>query len=299
MIHDEVCMISGIRPNGCPTGLVAVGQMAEVSSQMASEMSGSATGYLDTLALASIIRKALRAAVKSRNIGRIPEWIPWDSYTWSGFDTAIAIGYFDAGGGCPTFQLGERYLVPRGPGVAVRRVKNPDSGNFGALVSDDPKVEGGEIEESAYTVCSSAYHSWCPNFFILEGPYMYLKAWLDKDIPPRSCRPAMPLAEELYEIVNSRIERRELFAPSLFYISVYYIIKTYARHVENENGLFPGIEYGPIAKTLKRFQNFFLGARIDGSPHTSKAIAAGLRKEELIPALTEDFQFWLFIRPDM
>jgi len=53
-----------------------------------------------------------------------------------------------------------------------------------------------------------------PNFFVLEGCYRYLEAWLDWDsLPPRSVAfpndaEPMSIASELYEIVNSREEPR-------------------------------------------------------------------------------------------
>jgi hypothetical protein len=127
------------------------------------------------------------------------------------FGAAVAIGYFDedSDGSCGTyyhnFQTGAT-RAPNGRNVELRRVySDSESACFNDVV----------METAEYQMASDCT-TWRgnPNFFVLEGCYKYLEAWLCWDsLPPRGLAfPAdaapMSIPSEFYEIVNSQKQPR-------------------------------------------------------------------------------------------
>jgi hypothetical protein len=136
--------------------------------------------------------------------------------SWPHFDRAIAIGFFDYLGLCrPRYCDDEGNVhIPGGREVEVRRVHtNNEGGWFDYIVTESSN--GSERWEKATSYCSPLQEN--PNFFVLEGCYKYLNAWLDWDgLTPRNVAfpndvEPMSLASEFYEIVNSRAEIRSAF----------------------------------------------------------------------------------------
>lgn len=116
-------------------------------------------------------------------------------------------------------------------------------------------------------------------FFCLRGPYLYLQSCIDRDpLPPRQIAfplgPDMSFEEEFYEIVNYRATRRE-------YIGALDIID------------YEGINWVIINQLQDSFHEVFLGAYELG-----EALENGLRGNDLIPALLNDFLVWQTCPPD-
>jgi hypothetical protein len=119
----------------------------------------------------------------------------------------IAIGHFGDDGICP---VDERGRYPSGRDVQIRRFKE----YYGNEVFLSFFVEdggGGERTVEEATLCSTG----C-NLFVLQGCLEYLRVWLDPSLPQRvafmDSAPSMSLEGELYEILNSRHERRGMIA---------------------------------------------------------------------------------------
>lgn len=69
-------------------------------------------------------------------------------------------------------------------------------------------------------------------------------------------------------------------------------------NVDRDTALLPCLDYGGIQKSLEQWQSFYMPCR-RGTKHVSRAIDAGLRGANLIPALLRDCRVWMFMRPDM
>ena len=61
--------------------------------------------------------------------------------------------------------------------------------------------------------------------------------------------------------------------------------------------LLQEIDYDGIEDTVEQWQDHFIPGR-RGAKHLAKAIVAGLRGAELIPAVLRDCRAWMFMRPD-
>lgn len=68
--------------------------------------------------------------------------------------------------------------------------------------------------------------------------------------------------------------------------------------IDEDTGLVPEIDYQGIEASLEQWQDFFMPCR-RGTKHVARAIEAGLREVELIPAILQDCRAWMFMRPDM
>jgi len=120
------------------------------------------------------------------------------------------VGYFDEEyGRCEAyyhnFKTGAT-RAPNGRDVVLRRVYSDlESACFNYVVTEAVKHE---VESD----CTAWRGN--PNFFVLEGCYKYLEAWLDWDsLPPRGMAfpgdaEPMSIPSEFYEIVNSQKQRR-------------------------------------------------------------------------------------------
>lgn len=74
------------------------------------------------------------------------------------------------------------------------------------------------------------------------------------------------------------------------------------RFTDSISALLPCLEYDGIEASLcigfDYMQSWFLPCR-RGGKSVVKAIDAGLRGAQLIPALLRDCRIWMFMRPDM
>jgi hypothetical protein len=213
MGHDELCLLSGIRPGGGPQDLVHPYNLNRVVAEMTEEIktiSKSAPSDLDT-----ILRESLAFAafpdVNCYNDGNI--WKSLGLTQWPSFGTCIAIGYFDKFGRCAPVYYNEdnrTFRTPGGRDVELRRVDTyQDNGWFDYVITGDT---GYEKKERIGSDCTTVSDN--PDFFVLEGCYRYLEAWLDWDsLPPRSVAfpddaEPMSIPSEFYEIVNTREQPR-------------------------------------------------------------------------------------------
>jgi hypothetical protein len=230
---DELCVVSGIRPGGGPKALIYHGDLEEVASAIAEEVDASDETHLTLSQLRSIITEALTTTLPISEGGLSQHeddvwWIPDGLLEWHGFDTSVAIGHFDEEGECPIDTSGEKrkleqndtdgfWPIPNGVCVEVRRVREGDSGSFEVVVVEDGDAEGGEREEERFSQCTAAAYGNSPNFFVLEGCYRYLEAWLDPSISPQVPSKtvhgqSLPLAGEFYELIHSqKRDRRKSF----------------------------------------------------------------------------------------
>lgn len=67
--------------------------------------------------------------------------------------------------------------------------------------------------------------------------------------------------------------------------------------IDEQTGLLPEIDYDDIQSSLVQWQMHFIHCR-RGSTHIAQAIEAGLRGQDLLPALLRDSRAWMFMRPD-
>jgi len=209
MGHDELCLLSGIRPGGGPRNLLYQDSVDTVVAEMTDEIK--AISQTTPPDLHSILRESLVLAAHE-DVGDYNEenaWKPPGLTQWPYFNTCIAIGYFDEFGCCTAVYHNEGTGAPRAPGgrdVELRRVyTDQDRGWFDYVITGDV---GHEKRDKISSNCGA--YNGNPNFFVLEGCYRYLEAWLDwESLPPRSMAfpddaEPMNVASEFYEIVNTR-----------------------------------------------------------------------------------------------
>ncbi|KAH7874971.1 uncharacterized protein C8R40DRAFT_1147710 [Lentinula edodes] len=283
---DELCVLTGIRPLGGPRILTT--EVDLTATAMAEEISRNSSTNITELR--STLKDALTLC--SRSAMDQNHWWP-DGFGDGGFfDTAIAIGYFGQFGDCNAIYWDEgRPRAAGGRGVELRRVRSSNGyGGFNILL---PLNEASGTASPWYnnivresTSCTSRDRK--PNFFVLEGPYRYLEAWIDRgSLPVRSLAfpqdsNDMGFASELYEIINSRLQGRV----------------EYDWHEPRVAGYLPGIEYDGIEASESGYQDTFYGTR-KGSHWTGLAISRGLQGKELVPYLIKDFKAWICMRPDL
>jgi hypothetical protein len=294
MGHDELCLITGIRPGGGPRDLLYSHGIERVVKDMVHEIKLLVSDPKPS-DLLTILEESLAVAIDEKD----QSWKPPGLGNWTYFNTCIAIGYFDQHGHCETLYYGHAF-EPRALGgrdVECRRVyTDKDSVWFDYVVTGDPyynhKVE-------SWSDCTTMDGN--PNFFVLEGAYRYLEAWLDwESLPPRKIAfpddaEPMSIASEFYEIVNTRKQPRS--KPRLIY-SVHAFLDIDTDDDDTPTGILPCIDYGGIEKTCPQYQDDFQGARC-GSHWTARGIGEGLRGKDLLPYLMRDFGAWMGMRPDM
>ena len=218
MGHDELCLLSGIRPGGGPRNLLYKYDLDRVVAEMAGEIKAIYKAAPSDSDLDSILRESLAfAAIQDVNYyNEENTWKPPGLTQWSYFDTCIGIGYFDSFGCCEAVYHNDDTGAPRAPGghdVELRRVcTDQDSVWFDYVITGDV---GYEQKERIFSNCRTDLSN--PNFFVLEGCYRYLEAWLDwGSLPPRSVAfphdaEPMSIPSEFYEIVNTREQPRSKF----------------------------------------------------------------------------------------
>ena len=246
---DELCLLCGICPAGGPSALLHRNDLHDIACQLAADI------RVDTLTdddILSIVTDALSSSFSDddRVLGYRPNWLPDGLGQRADLTqcTCIAIGYFDVDreGEAPIRDNGR---VPDGRNVEVRRVRDIVGGDFRvvvrAIVDEDDEQKDSEAlemlepedqeelgdqeewkehEEDCDSACSVSEVNYPnnPNFWLCERCYRLLNAWLDKDALPcrnltlHSASEPMSLAGELYEIVNSRAQRRQGISQSIF-----------------------------------------------------------------------------------
>ncbi|KAI0047359.1 hypothetical protein FA95DRAFT_1679141 [Auriscalpium vulgare] len=276
---DVLCLLCAIRHGGGPDALLFAHDIDQTVRTMSENMSINLPSDEITGALVD----ALRLAVVHGELA-YPERLDWfPDGEWPGFDRSIAIGHFDEDG--PELRRYDQAtgvsLCRNGKEVQVRLVEVYSatmSGIFQTLGVDGEEEEkgidedGGEEEEGIDeddTIAAEA-----PNFAVHEGCYRCLQAWLRVSGRPRN---GLSFAGEFYELVNSG-----------------------QHQIDSHTGLLPGLRYSTgMRKTLNQFQDTVLGTMQPGATHTSHALKAGLRGQDLMPAIVEDFKGWRFMRPDI
>lgn len=276
---SELCLICGLTPGGGPKGLFYSAEDCLEEVTKALEAQNVDLG-LNIDQIREEIMKVLplfeqedqSQSSKTRYEQAILDgslspdtYFPFASQDWDGW-AAIAIGTFDEDGEpLVTMKNGVR-IPPRGFDVTTRLVKdngdNYTGGNFSAL---DDTPENMQVYTSASSGLTVA------NFFCLRAPYHYLKSWVNRDtLPPRQTafplEPDMSFEGELYEIINTRRERRD-----------------------EASGILNWVDYGGITKDFHQFQDYFW---IDDAFYLGQALKSGLRGKDLIPALLRDFSVW-------
>lgn len=208
-VWDELCPLSGITSGDGPRSLVNVDNQRQTAASIAAEIYAGHESDLALDELIEAISDALATTILDRNPLGYRWWLQDTVYRWRGFSTAVAIGHFKGDMGvCPIDATDSK--VPSGVGVEVRRVRKSEGGWFNTVVITEK--DGSEREEDQTSTCS-AYSGGesLPNFFVLEGGWKYLEAWLDPSVSPSAKSQPLSLAGELYEIINSRVERRSTY----------------------------------------------------------------------------------------
>jgi hypothetical protein len=210
---DEVCVICGISPSSDPrlSGpcwllWASRGAVGEIATEVMS------INEDDSEEILSIVEDAVSLPIynNGQTIDHLRKLMP-GLCDWSGFKRCMAIGQFDHDGDATLIEPdGKNTLsqIPDGRQVVVRLVEGYNSATFNKVLK---VVEDDATEEPvpfAYSSCSAFEGN--PNFFVSEGCYHYLHAWLDWTALPlrKQAFPSDPaplfFGAELYEIVNSK-----------------------------------------------------------------------------------------------
>ncbi|PVG01674.1 hypothetical protein CPB86DRAFT_83415 [Serendipita vermifera] len=264
---EELCLISGLRAGGGPGLLFGTDVEGTLNMIIKSLKSQELDLNLGKKRLRDEIGKVLQLF---ENVGT-------DFPT--GYEEAIKSGSISPG---PYFPFTYEYRKWDGwKAIAVENFDNDE--NKEAVTTrlvDEPWDYGMfyKVDGSDERVLTDASRS-SGNFFCLRAPYLYLQSWIDKDsLPPRQT--AFPLEsdmsfeEELYEIVKYRSNRRH-----------------------NCYGILDGIEYEGINFACDQWQDTFYSA-FTGAHDLDRALKNGLRGNDLIPALLNDFCVWQTCPPD-
>jgi len=233
---EELCVLSGIGPEGGPRYLLDKSKVDETASAMACEiqnltLADDATPSLTEHDLWHIVEEALTIATTGDDDDDyyrpgVPTWFSDHIISWPGRQRCIAIGHFVGWDGeCPqewgTYNnFGEwtpgPARIPLGDNVEVRIVDSyRNCGKFSTVVV---RLPDGEEDTDEKSDCNCATNNGIGNVFVLEGCWIYLQAWLDVSLPLSlsSCSgEPLSLAGEFYEIVNSRKERRKCMSQSI------------------------------------------------------------------------------------
>ncbi|KAH9896786.1 hypothetical protein C8Q73DRAFT_789105 [Cubamyces lactineus] len=272
--YDEVCFLCGIRPEGGPFWWCS--NKEEAARQITNEL-------LEAQSTELPLEEILSMLLKIFDMDRLDLVGDYGSTVHFPFESGIiGIGHFgDDGGYRPCAHHG-RPLHPTGDDVQIRRVCNSVGGGLFTYLID---FEGGKpvIIPQVTTNCDTLYYSddspSC-NIWVHVACWNYAQDWLDCPLPPRTGRGGNPLtfAGELYELVGSRNERQVDARASL-----------------------PCVDYGGTLDAYmdkNQWQDYILGCR-KGVRHLARALGAGLRDEQLIPAILKDSNWWMFCRPDI
>ncbi|KAF8155701.1 hypothetical protein B0H34DRAFT_506636 [Crassisporium funariophilum] len=194
-------------------------------------------------------------------------------WSWPHFRDGIAIGQ-------PLHEEDDDISgkIPDGVDVQTAIVRGPECGGFEIVVLKGPVQDGAEptevMEERVTYTASNNYSSdsrehGFGNFWVSEGCFHYLQAWIDfEGLPRPSHSRPLSFAGELYEVVNSH------------------------------NGMVPWISYDGIENTLDQCQyEYYLGLR--KPDHMLAAMRRLASSEEIHSAMIRDYRCWMFYAPDM
>jgi hypothetical protein len=237
MGQEELCILCGINPLAGPLWLLLSSDVDRVTQDIVSEIDLIDGESHDELVI--MVQEALSSscAEDERRLGYIPKWRPPGVTEWFAFQRCVAIGHFDSQhdiGGAVLLRDANAgsVKIPSGKKVEVRSVDYYSHPWFTRKLmglAEDAYGNVEEVEEDSMSRVSSYEDN--PNFFMSEGCYHYLQAWLHLDLmPPRSrAFPAesVPLTfgGEFYEVVNSRHAIRGDFSLSLSNIVLMLICK--------------------------------------------------------------------------
>ncbi|KIJ61515.1 hypothetical protein HYDPIDRAFT_42495 [Hydnomerulius pinastri MD-312] len=276
--YEQLCVLCGVAPTGGPTkfwddDVFRNRWIAEIAEEIQVH-----NPTLNERERCNIISEAISEAEDAVNSATIVK------FRWPGFIACMAVGYFGSMDGAAPLLLdakGEKTRFPNGAEVQIRRVCENLNGDFRQMAKDHNTT--GQVD--CYTVyetthCSSK-EDQNPNFFLSEVCYHYLQAWLKLHaLPPQNPdvphTPNLSFQGELYEIVNSRREMRD------------------------GEGLLPCIQYGVLSDSCepRGIQEVFPpGHR--GYDILGRAIARGLRGDDLVPEVFKAFNCYMFVRPDI
>ena len=206
---DELCLLCGVAASGGPLCLFPSKDLADEIERIAQDVQDQeALSELTNEEVEVIVRGCLDYVQTIHSQTRIfekPGWVP--DGTSEGNRICLAIGHFGREGD-PIIQ---NHRVLDGRGVEVREVCHGSCGSF----NDDTKVVyEGEILLFRHLNCSATTQD-NPNFFLCKHCFYYLLSWIPIhcDLPGafRALSAANELTlfiGELYELVNSRKERR-------------------------------------------------------------------------------------------
>lgn len=206
---DELCILCGVAASGGPLCLFPTRDLEDVAESIAQDIQDQEIlPQLTSKEVEVVVRGCLDYIQTIHSQTRIfekPAWVP--DGTSEGNRSCLAIGHFDREGN-PIIQ---NHKVLDGTGVEVREVCHGSCGSF----NDDTKVMyEGELLLFRHLNCSVTTKD-NPNFFLCKHCFYYLMSWIPMHcILPGTLRVLPPskqltvLAGELYEIVNSRKERR-------------------------------------------------------------------------------------------
>jgi hypothetical protein len=256
------------------------------------------------------IRNMLLLFERTSNLG--PDSIPYTTFkknsnislpyfpTGPGDGRAIAIGRFNQAG-API--RGDTTRLPRGyvsfsasfPHhlITLKQVER-------RFVCNDADYGGVFREvgwESIQSIPSNASATLgVPSFFCLYRPYFYLQAWIDCDsLPPRQIafplEPDMSFEGEFYEIINTHQKNRSM-------LSFLFLTPVNSYSLVGENGTLPWIDYEGIDLTHTEMYQKFFEDRVKDAFHLRRALKSGLRGNDLVPALLDDFHVWQTCPPD-
>ncbi|KAF8155696.1 hypothetical protein B0H34DRAFT_860014 [Crassisporium funariophilum] len=199
-------------------------------------------------------------------------------WSWPHFRDGIAIGQ-------PLHEEDDDISgkIPDGVDVQTAIVRGAEYGRFGTFVLKGPVQDGAEptevVEQRVTYTASNNYSSdsrehGFGNFWVSEGCFHYLQAWIDfEGLPRPSHSRPLSFAGELYEVVNSREDGRW-------------------------DGVVPWMSYDGIDNTLDQCQyEYYLGLR--KPDHMLAAMRRLASSEEIHSAMIRDYRCWMFHAPDI
>ncbi|KAF8873058.1 hypothetical protein CPB84DRAFT_1753386 [Gymnopilus junonius] len=285
---DELCLLCGISPippNGIYTDTAyGAGDLAEKLIEYDPSLLHDME--LDEDALQELLQTALDAESSDGF-----DWFTRPGWRWQGFRTCIAVGHFlseedDTPHQIVSTDTGYMRRIPDGQEVETRLVKDANCGEFRVVIHRTVDGEGNVVEtqeeklsrtsSSNYLYDELAREDGFGNFFLSEGCYHYLRAWLDfNQLPEPQRGRQLNLAGELYEVVNSRPKGRV-----------------------NGIGILPFIDYDGIERTLDQTQ-YDVAENLNVPKCTTASIRRRDPPEELLDSITRDCRSWMFHAPDM
>lgn len=275
-MHDRLCTVSAISPGAFPYLLPSPCEpqtVCDIAEKIANEIAQSGV-HLTFKDVYSKVFTALDQLVNE--MGTLPlvdgfEMPPdsdWEPY----FDFAYALSCLDDGnheGPCSGRCTGLRTVANAGEHNDFWDVVA--DGKTGAMLDFPADCTGHQMIDTL-TDCSN------PHFFVLMGPYHYLRSWIDlENLPPG--KEELSFHGELFEIVNGDGIR-----------------------LDATTGLLDCISYGGIEKTCSQetmwLQQDFSEALNASMIHTKRAIQKGVPVDALKRAIARDFNCWQTKRPD-